>query len=81
MTRDEKIKDIMKYLKFNPYVEGQQRVDIEDMLEQMHEWTKKQMIKRACKQFKILINFFDSNKEFNADKFCEEWKKDIEEEL
>jgi len=49
--------------------------------DEQHAKEKQKLIEKACEQFKILINFFDNNKEFNADKFCEKWKKDIEKEL
>lgn len=39
--------------------------------------TKKQIIEEACESFKVLIDFFDSKKEFSSDKFCNEFKKDI----
>lgn len=38
-------------------------------------------IEKANERLKLLISLFDDKKEFNAEKFCEEFKKGLKEEM
>ena len=51
MTPTEKIKQMCDSwnIEDKPYVNGIHRTDIEEMLEQMHDWTKEQVAEKTIK--------------------------------
>lgn len=91
MTLIEKIKQMCDSwnIEDKPYVNGLHRTDIEEMLEQMHEWTKEQFIKWAAEwindnYFEYLqpISYYEQlQNSIDINAFVNDFKNDAEEEL